>query len=203
MQRYAAGVVAQTEIRASMHCHSNIADPVPVARLAGVLTHEQLVKAGSATMRVPSLASCLLLTQCGRHLTCIIAGDAAEGPAGLRLLDARVVRFVDNGWSEQQAAELNVVRDGEQWGVCDAPRRWWVPHHSILPYRLVELAAAERVKLLGHIAASRPWDVFKYVQLVYLGEEGFTGGRDLLHAPAGYGDQVRTDRWYLASPARG
>lgn len=168
-----------------------------------MLTLEQLAEAGSATMRVPSVASCLLLTQCGRHLTCVIAGDAAEGPAGLRLLDTRVIRFVDNGWSEQPAAELHVVRDGGQWGVCDAQRRWWVPHHSLRPYRLVDLATAERVKLLGHIAAARPWDVFKYIQLVYLGEEGFTGGRDVLSAAEGYGDQVRPDRWYLSAPARG
>ena len=168
-----------------------------------MLTNEQLAQAGCATMRAPSLASCLLLTQCGRHLTCVIAGDAVEGSTGLRLLDTHVVRFVDNGWSEQPAAELQVVRDDGQWGVCDAQRRWWVPHHSVLPYRLVELASAERLKLLGHIAEGRPWDVFKYVQLVYLGEEGFTGGRDALRAPVGYGDWVRTDRWYLSAPARG
>ena len=88
-------------------------------------------------------------------------------------------------------------------GVCDAQHRWWVPHHSLRPYRLVDLAVAERVKLLGHIAAARPWDVFKYIQLVYLGEDGFTGGRDALTAPEGYGDQVRPDRWYLSAPARG
>ena len=168
-----------------------------------MLTLEQLAEAGSATMRAPLVTSCLLLTQCGRHLTCVIAGDAAEGPAGLRLFDTRVIRFVDNGWSEQPAAELHVVRDGGQWGVCDAQRRWWVPHHSVRPYRLVDLAMAERVKLLEHIAAARPWDVFKYIQLVYLGEDGFTGGRDVLSAAEGYGDQVRPDRWYLSAPARG
>ena len=154
-------------------------------------------------MRGPGLASCLLLTQCGRHTTCVIAGDASEGGEGLRLLDARIVRFVDNGWSEQAAAELLVVRDGAHWGVCEPQRRWWVPHHSLRPYRLVELAAAERVKLIGHIADGRPWDVFKHVQLLYLAEPGFTGGRDALDGGPGYGDQVRPDRWYMAAPARG
>jgi len=168
-----------------------------------VLTVEQLTLAGAATMRAPSVASCLLLAQCGRHLTCVIAGDAAAGPRGVRLLDARIVRFFDNGWSELPAPELHVVRDGTEWGICDPEQRWWVPHHSLLPYRLVELAPAERSKLIGHITSGRPWDVFKYIQLVYLGEDGFTGGRDVLHAAAGYGDQVRTYRWYLSAPARG
>ena len=154
-------------------------------------------------MGAASVASCLLLTQCGRHLTCVIAGDATEGPLGVRLLDTRIVRFVDNGWSELPAAELHVVRDGAEWGVCDPARRWWVPHHSRLPYRLVDLASSERGKLLGHIAGARPWDVFKYIQLIYLGEAGFTGGRDVLSAAPGYADQVRPDRWYLSAPARG
>ena len=187
----------------SRFAHWSVADSGRLTKLADVLTLEQLAEAGSATMRVPSLTSCLLLTQCGRHLTCVIAGDAAEDPAGLRLLDTRVIRFVDNGWSEQPAAELHVVRDGAQWGVCDAQRRWWVPHHSLLPYRLVDLAPAERLKLLGHIAGARPWDVFKYIQLVYLGEDGFSGGRDALCAVEGYGDQVRPDRWYLSAPECG
>ncbi len=168
-----------------------------------MLTLDQLARAGSATMRASSVASCLLLTQCGRHLTCVIAGDVSEGPAGLRLLDTTIVRFVDNGWSELPAPVLDVVRDEGQWGVCDPARRWWVPHHSLLPYRLVEMASAERSKMLAHIAGARPWDVFKYIQLVYLGEDGFTGGRDMLGAAVGYGDQVRPDRWYLSAPARG
>lgn len=181
----------------------SVAPPGRPATVGPVLTVDQLARAGSATMRARSVASCLMLTQCGRHLTCIIAGDVAEGPLGLRLLDASIIRFVDNGWSALPAPALEVVRDEGQWGVCDPARRWWVPHHSHLPYRLVELAQAERGKLLDHIAGARPWDVFKYIQLVYLGEEGFTGGRDALCAAAGYGDQVRTDRWYLSAPARG
>ncbi len=72
-----------------------------------------------------------------------------------------------------------------------------------MPYRLIELAQAEHGKLLGHLAGARPWDVFKYIQLVHLGEDGFTGGRDALCADPGYGDQVRPDRWYLSAPARG
>lgn len=153
-------------------------------------------------MRAASVSSCLLLTQCGRHLTCVIARDASAAEDGVSLLDARVARFVDNGWSEQQAPELRVVRDGDQFGVCDPQRRWWVPHHSLVPYRMVELAPAEHARLVGHVAAARPWDLFKYIQLVYLGEDGFSGGRDVLTAPAGYGDQVRQDRWYMSPPAK-
>ena len=78
-----------------------------------------------------------------------------------------------------------------------------MPHHSRLPYRLVDLAPAELARLTGHIDAARPWDIFKYIQLIYLGEDGFTGGRDVLQGADGYGDQVRTDRWYMAAPARG
>ncbi len=174
-----------------------------MAKLIHVLTLDQITRAGAATTRSPALTSCLLLTQCGQHLTCVIAGDAAEHVGGLRLLDATIVRFVDNGWSEQAAAELHVVRDGAHWGVCDPVRRWWVAHHSLLPYRMVELATAERAKLLAHIAGARPWDLFKYIQLVYLTEDGFTGGRDTLSGAPGYGDQVRPDRWYLSAPARG
>lgn len=154
-------------------------------------------------MRAPAVTSCLLLTQCGRHLTCVIVGDAVAAPTGLVLADTRVVRFVDNGWSEQPAPELHVVRDDGLWGVCDAQRHWWVPHHSLLPFRLVELAKGEHARLIGHLTAARPWDVFKYIQLIYLGEDGFTGGRDALRAAAGYGDQMRPDRWYMAAPARG
>lgn len=174
----------------------------PSPNLAGVLTAAQLAKAGSATTRAATVSACLVLTQSGRHMSCIIAHDASVAVDGVALLAARVVRFVDNGWSEQAAPELRVVRDGSQWGVCDPERRWWVPHHSQLPYCLVELAPAEHARLIGHIDQARPWDLFKYIQLVYLGEDGFSGGRDVLTAPAGYGDQIRQDRWYMNAPAK-
>lgn len=167
-----------------------------------MLTAAQLSRAGSATTRAATVSSCLALTQCGRHLTCVIACDASAAVDGVALLEARVVRFVDNGWSEQAAPELRIVRDGGEWGVCDPERRWWVPHHSLVPYRLVELAPAEHARLIGHVESARPWDLFKYIQLIYLGEDGFSGGRDVLTAPAGYGDQARQDRWYMSPPAK-
>lgn len=167
-----------------------------------MLTAAQLAKAGSATTRATSVSACLVLTQCDRHLSCVIAHDASVAVDGVALLATRVARFVSNGWSEQSAPELRIVRDGEHWGVCDPERRWWVPYHTLVPYRLVELAPAEHARLIAHIDAARPWDLFKYIQLVYLGEDGFSGGRDVLTAPTGYGNQTRMDRWYMNAPAR-
>ena len=57
--------------------------------------------------------------QCGRHLTSVIADNVAEGPLGLRQLDASVVRFVDNGWSELPIPALDVSRDEGPWGGGD------------------------------------------------------------------------------------
>lgn len=175
---------------------------VPRPNLGPVLTAAQLDKAGSATTRASRVSACLVLTQCDRHLSCVIAHDASAVADGVALLATRIVRFVDNGWSEQSAAELRIMRDGTQWGVCDPERRWWVPYHTLVPYRLVELAPAEHARLIGHIDQARPWDLFKYIQLVYLGEDGFSGGRDALTAPTGYGNQTRTDRWYFSAQAR-
>lgn len=168
-----------------------------------MLQRGRLLALGGATARTAEVGACLVLTQAGRHLTCVLAGDAAEAAGGVALLDARIVRFVDNGWAMQDAAALHIIRDEAHWGICDAGRSRWVPHHSALPYRLVELAQAEHRRLLGHLDHGRPWDVFKYVQLTYLAEEGFTGGRDRLAPPPGYGDVARTDRWYAMPPVRG
>ena len=132
--------------------------------------------------------------------------DARDAKAQVILLRAALDAMSQGGdvkaAVDDALAELRIVRDGTAWGVCDPERRWWVPHHSLAPYRLVELAAAEHARLVGHVEAARPWDLFKYIQLIYLGEDGFSGGRDVLTAPAGYGDQVRQDRWYMSPPAK-
>ncbi|HAT10578.1 MAG TPA: hypothetical protein DCS97_08300 [Planctomycetes bacterium] len=168
-----------------------------------MLSAEQLSLLQGITARARQVGACLVLTQGGNHLTCVVAQEAAVQGGDLVLRHTRIVRFVDNGWAVQAEAELQVVRDGAHWGVCDPARRWWVPHHSLLPYRLVDLAATEHVRLLGHLDESRPWDVFKHIQLLYLGEEGFGGGRDALTVPAGYGAVARPDRWYVTPAVRG
>jgi hypothetical protein len=169
----------------------------------GVITAAQLDAIGGATAAVPRLSGCLLLTQCAPHLTCVLANDAAAADGMVVLSAARLVRFVDSGWSSDDQPELRILRDGEAWGVCAPDRRWWVPHHSRVPYRLVNLAADELARLTGHLDAGRPWDLFKHIQLLYLAEPGFTGGRDRLQGPPGYGALARPDRWYLTLPVRG
>jgi hypothetical protein len=168
-----------------------------------MLSREQLAAIGVMTTASRSLSACLLLTQCGRHTTCVIAAGVAQVADGVELAEARVVRFVDHGWSVRPGSALLVVRDGAEFGVCDSERRWWVPNHSQVPFRALELSPAEHARLLGHIATPRPWDLFKYVQLTYLSEPGFTGGRDALAGPAGYGAVVRDDRWYVTLDERG
>ena len=156
-----------------------------------------------ATKRPGALSACLLLTQCGRHTTCVVAADTIDSPDGVALRSTRIVRFVDNGWAEQAEPELRVVRDGAEFGVCDPQRRWWVPNHGTVPFRLVELSPSEHLRVCDHLDAARPWDLFKHIQLLYLVEDGFTGGRDALAGPAGYGTIVRPDRWYITPAVRG
>jgi hypothetical protein len=168
-----------------------------------VLSAEQLARFQGATARAPQVHACLVLTQGGNHLTCVVAQEAAAQGEALILRHTRIVRFVDNGWAVQSEAELQVVRDGAHWGMCDPARRWWVPHHSQQPYRLVDLASPEHARLLAHLDGSRPWDAFKHIQLLYLGEEGFGGGRDALTVPPGYGAVARPDRWYITPAVRG
>jgi len=168
-----------------------------------VLNDTQLARVPVATMRPSRISSCLLLTQCGRHTTCVVAADVGDSPDGVALRTVRIVRFVDNGWAEQSEPELRIVRDGAEFGVCDPQRRWWVPNHGSVPFRLVELSLLEHARVSEHLEAARPWDLFKYIQLLYLTEDGFTGGRDALAAPAGYGSIIRTDRWYVTPAVRG
>jgi hypothetical protein len=151
-----------------------------------VLTAPELARVTAIHTQAGMLESCLTLTQCDRELTVIIGSDIIADFQGVQLVGNQVVRLVAGRWYSDEVGRLRLETSGDAYGWRDADGERWVPNHSRRRFEVVPIAESERLRLLSHLERDQHFEFFKYVQLVYLGCDGFAGGQHLLKSPADY-----------------